>query len=93
MLDSVLIECHDMPPEVARAPRGAAWSGPAIGAAAVLFFVVSLVVCSVFGMFGGLFGALMFRKNAPPPPPPPVPTLTPPDLHAAAAVAATASRR
>jgi hypothetical protein len=31
------------------------------------------LISSIFGLFGGLFGALMFRKNAPPPPPPPPP--------------------
>jgi hypothetical protein len=27
-------------------------------------------VGSIFGLIGGIVGALMFRKNAPPPPPP-----------------------
>jgi hypothetical protein len=53
-------------------------SGPVMGAAAVVGFFITLCVCSVFGMIGGLFGALFFRRNAPPAPPPPVPTFTPP---------------
>jgi hypothetical protein len=32
-----------------------------------------LVISSLFGMLGGLFGALMFRKNPPPVIPPPIP--------------------
>lgn len=66
----------DMPPE-AREFLEALRSGPVMGAAAVVGFVITLCVCSVFGMVGGLFGALFFRKNAPPPPPP-MPTFTPP---------------
>ena len=48
-----------------------------MGAMAIVGFFVTLCVCSVFAMIGGLFGALFFRKSAPPPPPP-VPTFTPP---------------
>ena len=66
-----------MPPE-AREFLEALRGGPAMGVAAVLGFFISLFVCGLFAMIGGLFGALIFRKNAPPPPPPPpVPTFTP----------------
>ncbi|MCC7180713.1 MAG: hypothetical protein IT177_20205 [Acidobacteria bacterium] len=69
----------DMPPE-AREFLEALKSGPVMGVAAVVGFFITLCVCSVFGMVGGLFGALFFRKNEPPPPPvpPPAPTFTPP---------------
>jgi hypothetical protein len=34
-------------------------------------------VSTLFGMLGGLFGALMFRKSPPPLIPPPVPPIPP----------------
>ena len=48
-------------------------SGPAIGLGMVFGFFVMLVLSTLFGMLGGLFGALMFRKAQPPviPPVPP----------------------
>jgi ABC-type phosphate transport system permease subunit len=46
---------------------------PAIGIGLVIGFFVMLCVSTVFGMLGGLFGALMFRKNQPPVIPPPIP--------------------
>lgn len=77
MLEQAL--SSDMPPE-AREFLEALKSGPVMGVAAVVGFFITLCVCSVFGMVGGLFGALFFRKNEPPPPPvpPPAPTFTPP---------------
>jgi len=78
MLDTVLSNANDMPPDV-RSFLDSLRAGPVRGLAAVLGFLVTLCVCSVFGMLGGLFGALFVRKNQPPasPPPPPVPTFTP----------------
>ena len=46
---------------------------PAIGIGLIVGFFVMLVVSSLFGMLGGLFGALMFRKSQPPVMPPPIP--------------------
>jgi hypothetical protein len=77
MLEQVLSNANDMPPE-ARAFLESLKSAPVMGAAAIVGFFLTLCVCSVFGLVGGLFGALIFRKNVPPPPPPPVPTFTPP---------------
>lgn len=56
--------------------------GPVLGVAAVIGFTLQLLVCSTFGMIGGLFGALFFRKSPPPPPPDPVgpPPFMPPPL-------------
>ena len=48
---------------VARAAREHVSSGPAIGLGLVFGFFVMLVVSTLFGMLGGLFGALLFRKN------------------------------
>jgi hypothetical protein len=39
----------------------------------ILGFFVMLFVSSLFGMIGGLFGALLFRKSQPPVIPPPLP--------------------
>jgi hypothetical protein len=49
-------------------------TGAAIGVGFILSVLVSLCLYSIFGMIGGLLGAVMFRKNAPPSPPPPIPT-------------------
>ena len=46
---------------------------PAIGIGLVFGFFVMLCVSTVFGLIGGLFGALMFKKNQPPVIPPPIP--------------------
>ena len=46
---------------------------PAIGIGLVLGFFVMLCVSTVFGLLGGLFGALLFKKNQPPVIPPPIP--------------------
>jgi hypothetical protein len=70
MLDKVLSNANEMPPDV-RSFLESLRSGPVRGLAAVIGFFVTVCVCSVFGMLGGLFGALFFRKNEPPPPPPP----------------------
>ncbi len=48
-------------------------AGPTIGIGLVFTFFVMLVVGTTFGMFGGLFGALLFRKSPPPVIPPPIP--------------------
>jgi len=87
ILERAVSTAADMPPE-AREFLEALSSGPAMGVAAVLGFFISLFVCSLFAMIGGLFGALIFRKSEPPPPmsgptftPP---TFTPPPLPPAA---------
>ena len=46
---------------------------PVIGLGLILSFFVMLCVSTVFGMLGGLFGALMFKKHQPPVIPPPIP--------------------
>lgn len=56
------------------------FSGPATGLGLMFSFFVMLCISTVFGLFGGLFGALMFRKTAPPPPPPPPTGWAPPPL-------------
>lgn len=46
---------------------------PAIGIGLIFGFFVMLCVSTVFGMLGGLFGALMFKQHQPPVIPPPIP--------------------
>jgi len=48
-------------------------NGPVIGLGMVIGFFLMLVISTMFGMLGGLFGALLFRKNQPPVVPPPIP--------------------
>ena len=76
MLERALSNANDMPPE-ARAFIESLRSAPVMGIAAVVGFFIKLFACGVFAMIGGLFGALIFRKNAPPSPPA-APPFTPP---------------
>ena len=72
MVQRMMRSSNNMPPEV-RAMLDSFGSGGAIGIGVVFYFFAMLFVGSVFGMIGGLFGALMFRKNPvtlPPPLPP-----------------------
>ena len=72
MAQRMLRNASDMPPELRRCSR-ACQGGPAIGLGLLFGFFVMLVVSTLFGMLGGLFGALMFRKSSPPVVPPPIP--------------------
>jgi hypothetical protein len=75
MMQRAMRNASDMAPE-ARAFLESMSAGPVIGLGLIFGFFVMLCVGTLFGMIGGIFGALMFRKNAPPPPP----SLTPPPL-------------
>jgi len=70
MTQRMLRDASDLAPEV-RAVLERVSGGPAIGIGLLFGFIVMLVVSTLFGMVGGLFGSLMFRKNGPPPPMPP----------------------
>lgn len=72
MLERALETAREMPPE-ARAFLERLTEGPVVGIGMLFGFVVMVCVSSVFGMLGGLVGALVFRKSAPPAPPP-IPT-------------------
>ena len=65
-------DATDMAPEL-RALFENMSGAPAIGIGLIFGFFVMLCVSTVFGMVGGLFGALMFKKNIPPVIPPPIP--------------------
>ncbi len=77
MMQRALSNASGLSPE-ARAFMERFSGGPATGLALVFSFFVMLCISSVFGLFGGLFGAMMFRKNAPPPPPAPPTGWVPP---------------
>jgi ABC-type phosphate transport system permease subunit len=72
MAQETLRNTADLPPEL-RAMLEQFSGTPAIGIGLILAFFVMLIICTLFGMFGGLFGALMFRKSPPPVVPPPIP--------------------
>ena len=72
MAARIIRDAGDMAPEMRAIFENMA-GAPAIGLTLVLGFFVMLCVSSVFGMLGGLFGALMFKKNQPPVIPPPIP--------------------
>jgi hypothetical protein len=65
-------DAGDMAPELRGFLENVA-GRPVIGIGLIIGFFIMLCVCSVFGMLGGLFGALMFRKNQTPLMPPPIP--------------------
>ena len=72
MAGDVLRSSRELPPEFRQLLEQ--FSGaPAIGIGLLFGFFVMLVVSTLFGMLGGLFGALMFRKSPPPVLPPPIP--------------------
>jgi hypothetical protein len=71
LVQQVLRESPNIPPAVRAALEGSAGSG--VGLGLVFGFFVMLVLMTTVGMLGGIFGALMFRKNRPPVIPPPIP--------------------
>lgn len=72
MTQRILRNASEMAPEV-RGLLESLSGRPVIGLGLVFGFFVMLCVSTVFGMLGGLFGALMFRTSPPPPIPPPIP--------------------
>jgi len=72
MAGEVLRNSRDLPPELRRLIEEMS-GGPTIGIGLLIGFFVMLIISTLFGMLGGLFGALMFRKNPPPVMPPPIP--------------------
>lgn len=67
ILERFLETAQDMPPELRDM-----LANPRAGAAVmILSFGTSLVAGMIFATLGGLLGALLFRKTAPPPPPAP----------------------
>ncbi|HJU43873.1 MAG TPA: hypothetical protein VJ691_13690 [Vicinamibacterales bacterium] len=72
MSSRIIRDLGDMAPEMRAVFENMA-GAPAIGLSLVLGFFVMLCASSVFGMLGGLFGALMFKKNQAPVIPPPIP--------------------
>lgn len=69
MSQRMLRNASGMAPELRGLLEGLS-GAPAIGAGLIFLFFVMLFVSSLFGMLGGLFGALIFRKGRPPVVPP-----------------------
>jgi hypothetical protein len=87
MMERVLESSRDLPPEVRawfEQWRSGAMTGAAIGIGFILSLIFTLFVYSIFGLLGGLLGAVLFKKNTPPPPPPVTgfepPRFTPPPV-------------
>jgi len=72
MTQQVLQNASEMAPEL-RSMLESMSGGPTIGLGLIFGFFLMLVVSTLFGMLGGLFGALMFKKSPPPVVPPPIP--------------------
>jgi ABC-type phosphate transport system permease subunit len=72
MANRVLRDATDMAPELRGILENLA-GAPAIGIGLIFGFFVMLCVSTVFGMLGGLFGALLFKRQPPPVIPPPIP--------------------
>ena len=72
MAQRILRDASDMSPEL-RGLFESMSGGPVIGIGLVFGFFVMLAVSTMFGMLGGLFGALIFKKKTPPVIPPPIP--------------------
>ena len=69
MAQRAMENASEMAPELRRMFE--TFGAPAIGVGLVIGFFVMLVLSTLFGMLGGLFGALLFRKS--PPVVPPIP--------------------
>jgi ABC-type phosphate transport system permease subunit len=72
MTQRVLENASDLAPELRTFLESVSGS-PTIGFGLLIGFFLMLVVSTLFGMLGGLFGALMFRKADAPIVPPPIP--------------------
>ena len=72
MAGRIIRDAGEMAPEMRAIFENMA-GAPAIGLSLILGFFVMLCVSTLFGMLGGLFGALIFKKNQPPVIPPPIP--------------------
>ena len=72
MANRAMRDAAEMAPELRGIFENLA-GAPAIGIGLIFGFFVMLCVSKVFGMLGGLFGALMFKKHQPPVIPPPIP--------------------
>ena len=69
LLEGMMERARDIPPEW-RTLIEEMRTGGALGIMTVVGGLAMVVVGSIFGLIGGVIGALMFRTNVPPPPPP-----------------------
>lgn len=68
LLERILSSNPDIPPEAREAIER---FGAGSGAGLVISALFNIVVCTVFGLLGGLLGVAIFKKKSAPPPPPP----------------------
>ncbi|MEW6321721.1 MAG: hypothetical protein AB1635_11645, partial [Acidobacteriota bacterium] len=78
LIERTLATARDMPPEARVWLESMRGNSAVIGLGWFLGLIVMLIVGSLFAMLGGLFGALLVRRAAPPVPP--VPPPAPPPL-------------
>jgi CDP-diglyceride synthetase len=69
MASRALENARDLPPAVRQIIESVG-TGPVVGFGLILMFMVMLCVFSIFGLLGGLFGSLFFRRSQPAVPPP-----------------------
>jgi hypothetical protein len=69
MAQRALENARDLPPAFRQIIENVG-TGPVMGFGLILMFFVMLCVFSIFGLMGGLFGSLFFRKSQPVVPPP-----------------------
>jgi hypothetical protein len=81
LLERMMESARDMPPEVRgmiEQMRDSVGGGAVLGIGFFISLMIYLCMYSVFGLVGGLIGAVLFRKNTLPPPPPPPSGFEPP---------------
>ena len=74
-LGAMVLSNPELPPEFRRLMEELG-TGTVLGLGFALLFIASIIVSAVFGLLGGIFGTLIFRKNPPSIPgamPPPIP--------------------
>jgi hypothetical protein len=69
ILDRILSSNPDIPPEARDALQR--FGGAGAAGLSILFSLINIVICTVFGLLGGLLGVAIFKKKDAPPPPPP----------------------
>ena len=79
MMERVLQNAGDLPPNVREALENAQ-SGGSLFFSIAVGFLFMLVAGAIFATLGGLLGAAFFKKTPPPPPPVSVPPGVPPPL-------------
>lgn len=75
IVDRVLSSNPDVDPQLREMMENLATHS---GGLRIIGMLITVVVYTVFGLFGGLLGVAIFKKNLPPPPPPGTIDMVPP---------------